>query len=118
MADVAFIYRYYNNGGCDHSSPANATFPENGVNPLSAGSGQCLSPPTGTNRTTVEFNVNASTVPSVSELIVFCGSDCNGTGNAQQLGDACVGAPSGCNVGSFFVLSILIQQRRDRPLQR
>ncbi|KAF8171143.1 hypothetical protein BJ912DRAFT_121480 [Pholiota molesta] len=61
MVGVAFIYRYYDNGGCDHSSPANAMFPANGSPALNGNSGQCLSAPVGANWTTLELALTSAT---------------------------------------------------------
>jgi hypothetical protein len=33
MNASAFRFRVYSNGGCDHGSPADATFPPNDLNP-------------------------------------------------------------------------------------
>ncbi|KAF8166200.1 hypothetical protein BJ912DRAFT_1149960 [Pholiota molesta] len=71
---LGFNYRFYDNGGCNHSSPTADTFPLNSLPPLAGSSSECLSAPTGINWNRLEVDNSLSTGEFI--LITFCHTDC------------------------------------------
>ncbi|KAJ7868122.1 hypothetical protein B0H13DRAFT_2351615 [Mycena leptocephala] len=94
-AQVTFHWRLYNNGGCDHSSPATATFPPI---PEQRRSTRDVSPVPGIawNRLEVDTSV---------DLFTFCGANCTGS-DLETVGISCNSAPAGCVLNSFLAFPL------------
>ncbi|KAF7364456.1 hypothetical protein MSAN_01106800 [Mycena sanguinolenta] len=91
-----FLWRLYNNGGCDHSSPASATFPPDPDAPGTGSFSQCIDAPQGLPWTNVEVNLDDVTT------YVFCNDNCGGA-ELQSVDQTCSGVVPGCVIGSFIV---------------
>ncbi|KDR77637.1 hypothetical protein GALMADRAFT_245782 [Galerina marginata CBS 339.88] len=98
---ISFDYRFYNNSGCDHSSPAEDTFPLNGRGALSGSQDQCLSAPTTNNWNALEVDNPINTGGLV--LITFCDIDCQGARSSEQSNSNCFHPAPNCFIGSFSV---------------
>ncbi|KAJ7925567.1 hypothetical protein B0H13DRAFT_2314365 [Mycena leptocephala] len=97
-AQVTFHWRLYNNGGCDHSSPATATFPPI---PGSARDGVfdvCVTAPQGIAWNRIEVDTSV-------DLFTFCGANCRGS-DLETVGISCNSAPAGCVLNSFLAFPL------------
>ncbi|THU78682.1 hypothetical protein K435DRAFT_886831 [Dendrothele bispora CBS 962.96] len=89
-----FLWRFYDNGGCDHGSPAGATFPPNNGPPGDGTFGDCFSAPVGINWSNLEVNV------ANLRVLAFCNINCQGA-EIDNSDMNCNSPPAGCALGSF-----------------
>ncbi|KAJ7232292.1 hypothetical protein C8J57DRAFT_286965 [Mycena rebaudengoi] len=89
-----YHWRVYANGGCDHSSPANQTFPPNPNAPEAGFNGACTNTPIGIKWNALEIN-NKNL-----DVFVFCSQDCKGT-STLNAGTFCNFPNPGCTIASF-----------------
>ncbi|KAF8187940.1 hypothetical protein K438DRAFT_1764648 [Mycena galopus ATCC 62051] len=87
-----YVWRLYNNGGCDHNSPASATSPPDPGPPAAGTFDLCLLAPQGISWNRLEVVV----------ITTFCNDDCQG-GSLTTFGSTCAGVLDGCVIGSFSV---------------
>ncbi|KAJ6565191.1 hypothetical protein DFH09DRAFT_1157826 [Mycena vulgaris] len=95
-----FLYRFYNNGGCNHASlPAN-TSPPTGTAAAAGSLGPCVNAPA--------VNVWNAIEISQSNLVVvtFCGADCIGPSGLTADKSCNLPSFSCTTIGSFFVVPV------------
>ncbi|KAJ6518390.1 hypothetical protein DFH09DRAFT_1373477 [Mycena vulgaris] len=97
-AQVPFHWRLYNNGGCDHSSPATATFPPIPGSARDGAFDVCFNAPKGVSWNRLEVDENV-------DLFAFCGADCTGA-DLENVALQCNSAPDSCVLSSFIVFSL------------
>ncbi|KAJ7881250.1 hypothetical protein B0H13DRAFT_1891455 [Mycena leptocephala] len=93
-AAQSFVWRLYNNGGCDHGSPANATFPPSPAAPRTGIVDQCVTTPQG-------IPWNRLEASGQLDMFVFCDANCTGA-NLENVLIPCNSAPAGCVINSFI----------------
>ncbi|KAJ7205046.1 hypothetical protein GGX14DRAFT_397980 [Mycena pura] len=94
-AQTQFLWRVYNNSGCDHGSSAVQTFPPSPAPPGVGNMDTCVSVPQGIDWNRVEVG------NGTFEVFTFCGDGC--TGNVLETD----GEATGCNPApAGFVLSL------------
>ncbi|KAE9373715.1 hypothetical protein N431DRAFT_465992 [Stipitochalara longipes BDJ] len=99
-----FQYRFYSNGGCDHSTSDAYTYPPDSQSPFQGTIQYCYSAPIGTNWNRLEIDATFPVGPGVS-VITFCNVQCAGGQSAKQQGTHCYIPVDGCAIGSFAVTS-------------
>ncbi|OCK90254.1 uncharacterized protein K441DRAFT_680425 [Cenococcum geophilum 1.58] len=82
-----FHWRFYDNGGCDHNSSPDDTWPENGTAAGEGTYGVCYSAPVGVNWNRVEIDVFFSS-SQARGVQTFCNINCQG-GASVKPGMAC-----------------------------
>ncbi|KAJ7464002.1 hypothetical protein FB451DRAFT_1403383 [Mycena latifolia] len=95
-----YIWRLYNNGGCDHTSPAEATSPPFPNAPGTGVFNECITSPKGIFEG-VQWNRLEVGAPGL-EIITFCNANCGGQSLTTD-GSTCAGVAAGCVIESFLV---------------
>ncbi|KAN0098322.1 hypothetical protein V8E51_013985 [Hyaloscypha variabilis] len=99
-----YQYRFYSNGGCDHSSSDAFTYPPDSQSPDQGTILYCNSAPVGTNWNRLEIDVLFPTGSGVG-VVTFCNINCEGNYSAKQQGTNCYVPYPGCAIGSFAVVN-------------
>ncbi|KII89643.1 hypothetical protein PLICRDRAFT_558955 [Plicaturopsis crispa FD-325 SS-3] len=106
---LALRYRFYDNGSCDHDSPANATYPPNDSDPIQGVIGGCNSAPVGTDWNQVEvdwvsqYSTSCDGVNTGDIVLIYCNVNCAGQSAELPIGDNCYAPIDGCAFGSFRI---------------
>ncbi|KAJ7131472.1 hypothetical protein C8R44DRAFT_731695 [Mycena epipterygia] len=90
-----YLWRLYNNGGCDSNSPASVT---GSAIPVE----QCVTTPQGGTWNKVEIDDNSLLVT------VYCNAGCTGA-SLDNRGTNCNSVVDGCVIGSFVACEVLNQ---------
>ncbi|ORY14292.1 hypothetical protein BCR34DRAFT_560598 [Clohesyomyces aquaticus] len=99
-----FQYRFYSNGGCDHSSKAQDTWPANGSPPGQGNYSSCFSAPTGVNWNRLEVDIFYPN-GNGRGIQTYCNINCQGGVSVKQQGTNCYQPVGGCAIGSFKVIT-------------
>ncbi|KAJ7234962.1 hypothetical protein C8J57DRAFT_1527737 [Mycena rebaudengoi] len=94
----AYNWRLYNNGGCDNSSPASATFPPLPAPPRSNDVIVCVTTPQGIPWNRLEVDIRTGPL----DIFTFSNANCTGS-SLETIGSSCNSAPcDSCAIGSFI----------------
>ncbi|KAJ7864886.1 hypothetical protein B0H13DRAFT_1898950 [Mycena leptocephala] len=101
-----FHWRLYNNGGCDHGSPAAATFPPIPAPARDGTKAKCVNTPQGIQWNKLEVDTSCESLAfslaislssqhcQIVDIFTFCHIGCTGS-SLESVGASCASVPSG-----------------------